>query len=49
MIQVKNRHYFVSEKIIKEVFKENDRYFMRLRTDEIQEINEQDYYNLGGK
>lgn len=49
MIQVKNRYYFVSEKIVKEVFKENNRYFMRLRTDEIQEINEQDYYNLGGK
>ena len=49
MIQVKDRLYFISEKIIAKVFKRNGRYFVRLTTCEIQEIDEKTYYNLGGK
>ena len=49
MIQVKNRAYFISELLVKSVFKENDRYFVKLTTDEIQEIDENTYLNLGGK
>ena len=49
MIQVKNTHYFISEKLVKKVFKKNGRYFVRLKTDEVQEIDEMTYYNLGGK
>lgn len=46
MIQVKNRAYFISELLVKSVFTENDRYFVKLTTDEIQEIDENTYYNL---
>ncbi len=49
MIKVKDRHYFISEKLVKEVFKKKDKYFVRLRTDEVQEIDETTYLNLGGK
>ena len=48
MIKVKDRHYFISEKLVKEVFKRNGRYFVRLTTDEVQEIDENTYLNLGG-
>ena len=49
MIQVKNRAYFISERLVKEVFKRDDKYFVRLTTEEVQEIEEKDYLNLGGK
>ena len=49
MFKAKDRHYFVSEKLVKEVFKRNEKYFVRLTTDEVQEIDEMTYYNLGGK
>ena len=49
MIQVKNKAYFISELLVKEVFKKNDRYYVVLNTDEVQEIEEMTYVNLGGK
>ncbi len=49
MIKIKDRYYFISEKLVKEVFKRNDRYYVRLKTDEVQEIDENTYLNLGGK
>ena len=49
MIQIKDRLYFISEKMIAKVFKRKGRYFARLTTYEIQEIDEKTYYNLGGK
>ena len=49
MIQVKNKAYFISELLVKGVFKKDNRYFVRLKTDEVQEIEENTYLNLGGK
>lgn len=49
MFQTKNYAYFISEKLIKSLYKENGKYFVRLKTDEVQEIDEMTYYNLGGK
>ena len=49
MIQVKNKAYFISERLVKKVFKKNNRYFVRLTTEEVQEIEENTYLNLGGK
>ena len=49
MIQVKNKAYFISELLVKEVFKKDNRYFVRLKTDEVQEIEEMTYLNMGGK
>lgn len=49
MIQVLNRAYFISEKLVKEVFKDRDKYFVRLITDEVQEISEEEYWNCKGK
>lgn len=49
MIKVKDRHYFINEKLVKEVFKRYGKYFVRLTTDEVQEIDENTYLNLGGK
>ena len=46
MFQVKNRHYFISERYVDKVWKDNDRYFVKLTTEEIQEIDENTYYNL---
>lgn len=48
MIKVKDRYYFINEKLVKEVFKRNGRYFVRLTTEEVQEIDENTYLNLGG-
>lgn len=48
MIKVKDRYYFISEKLVKEVFKRNGRYFVRLKSDEVQEIDQNTYLNLGG-
>ena len=49
MIKVKDRYYFISERLVKKVFKKNKRYFVRLETDETQEIDQATYLNLGGK
>lgn len=49
MFKVKDREYYISEKLVKEVFKKKDKYFVRLTTDEVQEIDELTYCNLGGK
>ena len=49
MFQVKDRCYFISESYVVKVWKDNDRYFVKLTTEEIQEIDENTYYNLGGK
>lgn len=49
MIQVLNRTYFISELLVKEVFKKDNKYFVRLNSEEVQEIDEMTYYNLGGK
>ena len=40
MIQVKNKTYFISELLVQEVFKDKDKYFMRLTTEEVQEIDD---------
>lgn len=49
MFQVKGRYYFISELLVKEVYERDGKYFVRLKTDEVQEIDEMTYYNLGGK
>lgn len=49
MIQVKNKAYFISELLVKEVFKKDNRYFVRLKSDEVQEIELGTYLNLGGE
>lgn len=49
MIQVLNRAYFISEMLIKEVFKEDNKYYVRLKTEEVQEISEEEYWNCKGK
>lgn len=49
MIQIKNRHYFINEKLVKEVFKRKDKFYVRLTTGEIQEVEEHTYLNLGGE
>ena len=49
MIKIKGRAYFISDRLVKEVFKRDNRYFVRLTTEEVQEIEEMTYYNLGGK
>ena len=49
MIKIKDRAYFISEKLVKEVFERDNRYYVRLTTEEVQEIDEMTYYNLGGK
>ena len=48
MIKVKDRYYFISERLVQKVFKRNKRYFVKLETDEIQEIDQATYLNLGG-
>lgn len=49
MFKAKDRHYFISEKLVKEVFERNGKYYVRLTTEEVQEIDENTYLNLGGK
>ena len=49
MIQAKDRLYFINEKLIKTVYKKNGKFFVRLTTDETQEIDETTYINLGEK
>lgn len=49
MIKIKDRAYFISDRLVKEVFKRDNRYFVRLTTEEVQEIDEMTYYDLGGK
>lgn len=49
MIKAKHRNYFINEKIVKNVFTQNERYFARLISGEIIEIDELDYCNLGGE
>ena len=49
MIKVKNYYYFISERLVKDVFKRDNRFYVRLESDIVYEIEEQDYYNLGGK
>lgn len=49
MIKIKDRAYFISDRLVKEVFKRDNRYFVRLTTEEVQEIEEKDFLNLGGK
>lgn len=49
MIKTKKHCYFISELLVKEVFKKDNKYYVRLITDEVQEIDEMTYYNLGGK
>ena len=46
MIQAKDRLYFINEKLIKTVYKKNGKFFVRLTTDETQEIDETTYINL---
>lgn len=46
MFQVKDRYYFISESYVDKVWKDNNRYFVKLTTEEIQEIDENTYYNL---
>ena len=46
MFQVKDRYYFISERLVKSVWQDNDKYFVKLTTEEIQEIDESTYYNL---
>lgn len=49
MFQVKDRYYFISESYVDKVWKDNDKYYVKLTTEEVQEIDENTYYNLGGK
>lgn len=49
MFKVKDREYYISEKLVKEVFKKKEKYFVRLTTDKVQEIDEMTYLNLGGE
>lgn len=46
MFQVKDRYYFISESYVDKVWKDNGRYFVKLTTEEVQEIDENTYYNL---
>lgn len=48
MFKVKDRNYYICEKLVKEVFKKKDKYFVKLNSDEVQEIDEMTYLNLGG-
>lgn len=49
MFKVKNRTYFINEKEVVRVIKINDLYFALLNGGEKVEIEEEDYYNLGGR
>lgn len=49
MVQILNRSYFVSDRLVKETFKDKDKFYVRLTTEEVQEISEKNYHNLGGK
>ena len=50
MIKVKNRQYFISERLLEKPFKKNGKFFVKFKdTHEIQEVDEQTYYKLGGK
>lgn len=50
MIKVKDRYYFISERLVGKVFKRKKRYFVRIKdSSEIQEIDEMTYQKLGGK
>lgn len=50
MIKVKDRYYFISERLVGKVFKRKKRYFVRIKdSSEIQEIDQATYINLGGK
>lgn len=48
MIQVKGRTYYISELVIAEVFKHNGKFYCKTKGGIIEEIDELDYYNLGG-
>ena len=49
MFKVKDRNYYICEKLVKEVFEDKDKYFVRLTSEEVQEIDKMTYLNLGGK
>lgn len=49
MFKVKDRNYYISEKLVKEVFEDKDKYFVKLRSEEVQEIDKMTYLNLGGE
>ena len=49
MIKVKGRNYYINEKLVLGVFKDNGKYFAKLGYDEIVEIGENDYLNMGGE
>ena len=49
MFKVKDRNYYICEKLVKEVFEDKDKYFVILTSDEVQEIDKMTYLNLGGE
>ena len=49
MFKVKDRNYYIGEKLVKEVFEDKGKYFVRLKSEEVQEIDKMTYLNLGGK
>ena len=49
MVKLKGRNHYISEKIVKKVFKHNDKFYLVDNYGNRYEIEELDYYNLGGK
>ena len=49
MFKVKNRNYYITEKMVESVYKKDNRFVAILNTGEKVEIEEYDYLNLGGK
>ena len=49
MFKVKNRNYYINEKVVKSVYRKGDKFIAILDTHEKVEIEEYDYLNLGGK
>lgn len=49
MFKVKNRNYYINEKLIKRLHKRNDTYFVLLVSGETLEIDVNEYIRLGGK
>ena len=49
MIKAKNRNYYLDEKLITKVWKENDKFYASDKCMQRYEIEEKDFVRLGGK
>ena len=49
MVKLKGRNHYISEKIVKKVFKHDGKFYLIDNYGNRYEIEELDYYNLGGK